>query len=802
MFSTCRNQMRLHRAIATLITISACAAPILAQAQPTVTRETLQRSLDDLKALAASAKTAGVEPLYADAILMVGPAFVGKQWDAVKDEKKRDDWAAYLDRRIRAETAQLNAAIAARKDPRVVPPVPDYAKLTWKDNYLTLDGKPVLIITAGNSGGGTADPRLAGKGDLYGIVSAVGASRYDYQDTPIWPLYKSDPKSHRVYDGGWCGHIIKDKWSDGGQGGKTECVISLDYPPMLEAVRQSILKRCDRFKKQKQSGRQKILAMDWEFTYMNYDEPTKDKWQKWLKERYKSIDKLNGVWKTDLKTFEDVTLPPVNSDSETNPAKYYDFGEFNLWRFTDYLLWAKNVIKAEVPGYPMCVGGGQPFGRGFWKEGNDEEYLAVSGVDDVWLSETGSRSWGTASFMDLQHSIAPKMAIMDPEYHGMGGFMSLMFFHGCGTLDCYDWKQHENASLPHGLSMDVGALDVRRLQEYIVEFPKAVPQAAILYSRASMIQRFPGKTGKGGVQTPYTLELEKCYRAGTVLDTGMGFITTRMAKEGVAKSMPGLKVLIVPGAYFANEDEVKKIEEFVKAGGTLVMMPTSFVADEYDRRRDYLKAIGVEIVQETVPQYLAKKATSGLQQPGSEYDFIQGPIAKTVVEDAPTAKLTWHSGKPGSLNALFTGAELAGAGIKQAVKLTGQNEVLASYEDKSPAIVRIPSGKGAIYYVAMQMSDQSTSDFLNYVYDQAKVERPVRIVDAKNQLVPGIESRTVPYKGGQLTYIYNMNDTSATVRLHAPGAAGVTNLTAAAAMKPDAAIDLGPYEWVVLELKK
>ena len=56
-------------------------------------------------------------------------------------------------------------------------------------------------------------------------------------------------------------------------------------------------------------------------------------------------------------------------------------------------------------------------------------------ADDVWLSETGSRSWSTAAFMDLQHSIAPKMLIMDPEYHGVGGYVPLMFFHGCASLD-------------------------------------------------------------------------------------------------------------------------------------------------------------------------------------------------------------------------------------------------------------------------------------------------------------------------------------------------------------------------------
>ena len=832
--------------------------------EPAVTREALKQSLDDLKVLAEKARAAGVEPLYADAILMTGPDFVGKQWDTIKDEALRADWAAFLQRRIRAESGQLTSAIAAGvgrvgnppyvppilpptdgtppvlprtggtpvvlprtdgtpvvlprtggtpvlpRDLRAVPPVPDYAKCVWQGNYLALAGSPVLIITAGNSGGGKADPRLAGSGDLYGVVSAVGATRYDYQNTPIWTLYQKDPKSHRIYDGGWCGHIIKDKWSIGGQGGRAGvCIISLDYPPMLEAVRESIVKVCERFKRRGNPDRTKILTMDWEFTYMNYDEPSKQKWQTWLKDRYKTVDKLNAIWKTIFKGFDEATLPPIATEKETNPAKYYDFGEFNLWRFTDYLLWAKNVIKKECPGLPMCVGGGQPFGREFWVQGNDEEYLAVAGVDDVWLSETGSRSWGTASFMDLQHSIAPKMAIMDPEYHGAGGFMSLMFFHGCAALDFYGWKEKQSVSLPHGLAMCTGALDVRRLQEYIVEFPKAVPQAAILYSRASLIQQHPGHTGKNGVQTPYTLELEKCYRAGTVLDTGMGFITTRMISgtgfrgqtanfqtTGNWCQSPKSKVLIVPGAYFANEDEVKQIMEFAKGGGTVVIMPTSFVADEYNRRRAYLKDIGVELVQETVPKYLAKKASAGVAQSGSEYDFIQGPVAKTVVEDEPTAQIVWKS------PTRFTGKGIAGQGIRQAIKLTGETEVLAAYEDGSPAIADIKSGQGRVVYCAMQLSEASTGDLLEWVYEQSKLTRPVRVVDAQGNRIPGIESRTVPFKEGHLTYLYNLTESSAKAKLKMGlQQSSIQNLTTGAALKADETIELGPYEWVVLRLK-
>ncbi len=767
-----------------LAVVTACMALWVSRAEAQATPDTVRKSLDGLSALVDQARAKNIPTLYAEIPLTVGKDFVEKGWNDSKLADRRDDWAAFLLRNIKFETDRLTAALAGKPDPRVVPPIPDYAKLKLEGAYLAEGGKPRLIVTAGNSGGGTWDPRYVGRGDLYGIVSAVGASRYNYQDTPIWKVYQDDPKSHRVYDGGWCGHIIKDRWSDGGQGGKTECIISLDYPPMREAVRKSIVAECAQYKRN--AGRARILTMDWEFTYMNYDDATKVLWQKWLKDRHATVQKLNEVWKTDFKSFDDVTLPPVQHLREHNPAKYYDYGEFNCRRFTDYLLWAKKVIAAECPGYPMCVGGGQPFGTDFWREAIDEEYLMVEGVDDVWLSETGSRSWGTASFMDLQHSIAPDKMILDPEYHSTGGYLALMFLHGCGVMDVYGYKADVAKSFADGYAMIRGTLDVRRLEDSVAQFPKATRQAAVLYSRASLIQNHPGHQG---VDTPYTLELQKCYRAGTVLDTPMGFVTTRMLTKAMPKD---LKVLVIPGAYFADKDEVKAAYDFAKAGGTVVITPTSFVADEYDRRVDYLKELGVEIVKETVPKYLAGKARSGLDQAGSEYDFIQGPIAPTVVEDEPKAALK-RAGKP----------DLAGKGIRQAVKLSADWRATAAYDDGTPAVAERSLGTGRVVYVAMQLDDPSLSELLDGAYTAAKVARPVRAVDAAKKRIPGLECRAVAAKeGGTLVYLYNMTDRTVKPTLSCAKAPNsIENLSLVTTLKPAEAIELGPYEFCVLKLR-
>ena len=346
----------------------------------------------------------------------------------------------------------LAAAMAGKRDPRVVPPVPDYAKLEWKDNYLSLDGKPVLLVTVGNSGGGSADKRFARQGRP--VRHRGGRGRQPLrlrQDPDLANSTRRTPRATASTIGGWCGHIIKDKWSIGGAGGDSGvCVISLDYPPMLKAVRQIHRRQGPCVSQGQQLKRNKILAMDWEYTYENYDEPSKVKWQNWLKDRYQSVDAVNKVWKTRFKSFQQIELPPIDSSDEKNPAKYYDHGEFSLWRFTDYLKWARTVISHEVPDMPIMVGGGMPLGSRFWKESIDEEGLMTQKVEDIWLSETGSRSWGTAAFMDLQHSMNRKMPIVDPEYHSTGGYLCLMFLHGAASADFWNWQAATDSSLGDG----------------------------------------------------------------------------------------------------------------------------------------------------------------------------------------------------------------------------------------------------------------------------------------------------------------------------------------------------------------
>jgi len=774
-------------------------APIVSETPELLKKKAdAQKAMEELKAAVAEAKKAGVETLYDEIPLMLGELAFKVRWDMPQHLKLREGYADYVLKASQAAIRHLKVVTAKKAPDLKVPPHPDFTKLTLKGRYYCEGDDPKILFSMQYHNRGELIKWFCPEG-YDGDVPAVGGTRYDFQQMPIWKVYQQDPDTHRVYDDGWCGHIIRDKNS---AGGSDRCVINLDHPKMQEAIAQSIAIYCERLKKKLGMV---YINLGFEYSYVNYDQYSLEKFRRWLEAKYKNVGALNAAWKTGFASFADVTTPDYAPDAvEPNPAKYYDWGAFNLWRFTDYMKWAKGEIRKVFPNTATTTGGGEPFGAGFWRQGIDEEMLLKEGVNDIFLSETGSRALGTTSVMDLQRSLADKPTlILDPEYHALPNTCFLMFLHGCGVMDYWWWpddasdfydssmKHSHLRSLPEVEAVMKTALDVRRLVKYIAPFPEAQASIALLYPRASLIQRFPGAEGH---KTPYTLEVEKTYGSAVMLDTPVGFVSSRRVLEGIPAN---IKIVAVPGARFVEGDVFDKLKVWTEAGGTLVITPTSLVADEYNRKRDYLKALGIEITGEELPEFMAGEAKRGIDQSG-ELDFIQGPIAKTVVKKEPQREITLDKKDvvAGGLK------KLNAAGVIQQVKVSADWQTLASYAgEKAPAILTRTLGRGKVYYLAAQLDVLSRKAFFDKLLENAGVERLVRAYGPKGVYLNGVESRTVSFEGGLLTYLQNTTGEPQVVELKAKKKIveieNVNTETKVASPK----MTLAPYETRIMKIK-
>ncbi len=745
-----------------------------------------------LRTVVAEAKAKNAETLYDEIPLVLGDLAFNVRWDLPDHIALREGYADCVLKRCTEAAAHLRAVMAGTSPDLKVPPHPDFAKLKLKGRYYCEGDEPRILFSMQYHNSGELLKWFCSE-QYYAGMSAVGASRYDVQQTPVWEVYQKYPDTHRVYDDGWCGHIIRDKYSAGGQG---RCVISLDSPHMLEAIAKSIgTIYMPRITARKVPPL--YVNMGFEYSYSNYDSYSLDKFRKWLERKYGTIAKLNETWKTTFASFADVTLPSyLPKEPETNPAKYYDWGDFNLWRFTDYMTWAKAEIRKGLSGALTTTGGGQPFGADFWRQGIDEEMLAASGVSDIWLSETGSRAIGVTSVMDLQRSLK-SMPIVDPEYHAHPNTCFLMFLHGCGLMDYWWWPgeagEFYESSMAHSPLITLpevevvmkAALDVRRLPKEVSVFSDATPEFTLLYPRASLIQKFPGAEG---IKTPYSIEVEETYGAAARLDAPVGFSSSKRIAEGALKDV---KVLVIPGARYVGEADWAKITEWAKAGGTLVVTPTSLIADEYNRRRAYLKDIGIEITGEELPEFMAGEAKRGIDQSG-ELDFIQGPVAKTIIAKQPKRDVASAGGKTWSA-----------AGIIQTVKASAEWKPLALYAGtKDAALLDRAFGKGRIVYMAGQLVLDSRKVFFDGLMASAGFDRPIRAFAPDGSYLDGVESRTTTEGGAYLTYLHNETEKEQAVKLVSTAGKQFTEIRNlnADVMLPGPVMTLAPYETRIMRI--
>jgi hypothetical protein len=759
-----------------------------------------------LEALVEDARTKGHDVSYFEIIPHVARLGLETRWDLPEQETHRAEYVEWALTHVAQTADRLRDVLAGRTKALAVPPIPDYAKLELRDGYLRVEGEPVLLFGVNGDGPPELRPTFFAPSDLMSFTSAVGGTRYDYHTQPIWEAYQKYPDTHRVWMGGpWCGHIIVDRWSIGG-GAKGECVVCLESPHTREACVEYMRKRVE-------AGRanphNKFYSLGWEYAYICHCDRTLAMWRDWLRAKHGSVDALNQVWGTDFAGFAAVPLPAMDVTKIDNRAAWYDFARFNCSRFTDYMAWARQEVRKVDP--KALTSTGAPFymlaGQMGWA-GIDQEALDRT-VNDVILNEAQATTMAT----DLLRSFpAERKLLQDPEYHGDIAHIMAHFLHGDGRMSMWWWPRNYRPDPPSFYRTDIGrspdiplddvatclraSLDLRRLGRYVVPFHAQREEVALLYSHDSMLQLPPELRQSRNV--PHVFALATLYEGTVYLDAPTRFVTERQIEEG---RLGGLKLLILPAVEYQNPGTQAAILDWVRSGGTLVLTPNSWLADEYARPVGYLKDLGLRVEGMTLPEVRVSEARPDVAQGTG---FIMGAISEVELRKVPKSTLTLAQDAPFGRK----GPPLVGWGIQHSLSVENPTaKLVATFEDGRPAIVLLPLGEGAVYYFATPLEAESWHRFFDALYDALAVARPVRTVSTDGGNVHLVDSRTVPFEGGWLTYVCNLRDSPREVVLRLPeGATSVHNLSADEAvtlMRPgELRLSLGRFETVILRLTK
>jgi hypothetical protein len=156
------------------------------------------------------------------------------------------------------------------------------------------------------------------------------------------------------------------------------------------------------------------------------------------------------------------------------------------------------------------------------------------------------------------------------------------------------------------------------------------------------------------------------------------------------------------------------------------------------------------------PKLAKGQSRSGLARDAAgeetEAPFLMGLLTDTVESDVPRAQLKTL---PGAV--LPLPAALQGAGVRHVLKIGPTNKVLATFPDEQPALVQVPVGQGAVYYLAIPLVPASMAELMNAVLAAGGVYRPVRFLTPDGAHVPGLEYRAIKTADGWLAYVNNLD---------------------------------------------
>ena len=450
------------------------------------------------------------------------------------------------------------------------------------------------------------------------------------------------------------------------------------------------------------------------------------------------------------------------------------------------------------PVTPICAGGTSSMLSSANSISGIDEEMIINEVDDVILNESGD----SPIFSDLLLSLSESKKVMvDPEMGGSTHGILLQFLHGKSDISKWWWAnapsmEHpkmNQSSLPHSKDISLSdideilriGLDVRRLGAEIASFSSVEPEVAILYSKTSIMQVAPQQVQAG--RTPYIDAIHAAWEGSRFLGCRIGFISENQILAGKLKKF---KLLIIPAAKFMKPDVTVAIENYIKDGGTAVIIPESFIFNQFAQENNKIAEFGITITDVTYPPVLGKAEKVQNYDQSFSQAILYGAVERkmtTVGEDIFANESTPLS--------------LISNGLVQTIG-PGSYTVLAKFDDGKAAIVHSKSGKGSLYYLAAPLRPGDYHLLFSALVQKLRLKRPVVGIDQKGKLVTGVEVRAVERAEDYLVYTCNLQPEPMEFDLQGEGISGTIQDLRSLVKVPGVHIKLGPYQETIFRVEK
>ena len=491
-----------------------------------------------------------------------------------------------------------------------------------------------------------------------------------------------------------------------------------------------------------------------------YCEHTIKKFRTWLKERYKTIEALNDVWKSegpsDFADFDSVYPPTSHSRQRGGFASWEDWKEFMELNFAGHIKEADRIFKENGALQPtvteMTTGINQSID--LWK--------LARGTDIVGISCFGRPNRTTALYMSMATSMgkllnkstfvieagggsvkfmAPrspsadelKSTILQRAGYGTKGLMFWCWRPRMSDTEGNDFGLVKPNGKPIAKTVETGKL-AKRMNELYSVYDAAEKKADIAIFMSRQINHIMGAEG---MSDNHCNSLVGANFILSDLHINSDYIAEPEVLDG---KLENYKTLILPCTYVLSEECAQKIAEFVKNGGQVIAdyilaekKPGGFCYyDLPGAGLDKVFGIDREDIQVIENSSRFVENSFGILRDGV-MDVVNPITAKVLEEYAGNPAVTQNEFGEGSA-VYFAGQFFKNYAIKPSKAM---RDLLAD----------ILKNKGIIPYLSAEKSDEEMQSNLLTVALNYKDTDEIAVVTLTNSSVEPLSDKIILEKG-------------------------------------------------------
>jgi len=453
--------------------------------------------------------------------------------------------------------------------------------------------------------------------------------------------------------------------------------------------------------------------------------------EEYLKAKFHTIDELNKVWGLNYwgQRLNDWTeLPP--RDGIINPGWKLEWERYSQWLTTDFLAWQASLVNEykrpdqfithDFAGPPrpevneldvsrsLDIAAANPYHDtqdGFDGEVSSRvgDYMRSLKNTNYLITETNAEAIGWDS--KDQYPPYDGQLRLDAYTHAASGANMVEYWHWHSIH--YGQETYWKGVLGHDLEpgrtyeeVSRTAHELQRIGPEIVDLQRKT-QVAILHSDDSY---YGIEFMKFSDRVNYRTIEQQMYRLLYRANIGVDFVFP----EGA--NLSNYRVILVPPLYVASDAVLRKLAEYVRGGGNLVVAFKSGFCNEYSTVR-----------WETAPGLLREAA-------GIHYQEFSSLAHHLALKDDPF--------QAGDDNRVTTWAEML---------ILDTAKALAYYDHpffgKYPAITENAFGKGTLTYEGTVLSDKLQSEVLRAVLHKAGLTGPDQNLPAPVRVKHGVNRK-------------------------------------------------------------